>query len=161
MPALFRTFFLVVLASCFFQSNAYAGPAPAFSLKGDNGSVSLKKYRGKVVYLDFWASWCVPCRKSFPWMNEMQKKYHAKGFEVIGINLDESQGDAKNFLKQIPAHFTVAYDPNGVTPGKYHVEVMPTSFLIDRKGNLVKTHRGFKKSKADDVEAEIQGLIGK
>ena len=154
LPALFSVFLI-------YSGHVKAEKAPGFTLAGDNGKISLQKYRGKVVYLDFWASWCVPCRKSFPWMNEMQAKYKSKGLVVLGINLDESKSDAKNFLKQIPGNFTMAYDPNGVTPGKYKVEVMPTSYLIDRRGNLVHTHRGFKKSKADKMEAEIQALLNK
>lgn len=154
VTALFSVFLI-------YSGHANAAKAPVFSLKGDRGQISLQKYRGKVVYLDFWASWCVPCRKSFPWMNKMQEKYKSKGLVVIGINLDESKADAKNFLKQVPGNFTMAYDPDGVTPGKYKVEVMPTSYLIDRRGNLVYTHRGFKKSKADKMEAEIQALLNK
>ena len=79
MPSSIKSVFLVILSSLFFYfGTANAQEAPSFSLKGDNGVVNLKDYRGKVVYLDFWASWCVPCRKSFPWMNEMQKKYQEK-----------------------------------------------------------------------------------
>jgi len=154
VPVLFSVFLI-------FSGHAQAAKAPGFSLAGDKAQISLKKYRGKVVYLDFWASWCIPCRKSFPWMNKMQEKYKSKGLVVIGINLDESKADAKNFLKQVPGNFTMAYDPDGVTPGKYKVEVMPTSYLIDRRGNLVHIHRGFKKSKADKMEAEIQSLLNK
>lgn len=162
MRSLTKSFFLVIFSvASFYSAVASAEKAPSFSLNGDNGTVSLKQLRGKVVYLDFWASWCVPCRKSFPWMNEIQQKYKSKGLVVVGINLDESKADAKNFLKQIPGNFTMAYDPDGKTPGKYNVEVMPTSYLIDRGGNLVHTHRGFKKSKADKVEAEIQALLSK
>ncbi|MCK4710852.1 MAG: TlpA family protein disulfide reductase [Gammaproteobacteria bacterium] len=158
LKPLFLTLFII---SFFFSTASYAAKAPTFILKGDNGTISLKKLRGKVVYVDFWASWCIPCRKSFPWMNEMQKKYKSKGLVVIGINLDEDKSAAQNFLKQVPANFTIAYDPDGVTPGKYKVEVMPTSYLIDRSGNLVYTHRGFKKSYSEKMENKITALLGK
>lgn len=150
-------FFLFFL----YSSNSFAAIAPAFTLNGDKGTISLSKLRGKVVYVDFWASWCVPCRKSFPWMNKMQAKYKSQGLVVLGINLDEDKSAAKAFLKQVPAKFTIAYDPEGQTPGKYHVEVMPTSYLVDRSGNIVYSHRGFKKSQSDEMESKISALLGK
>ena len=156
-----RSRLILLSLSFLFLHSGYvlAEKAPSFSLKSDNGIISLKQFRGKVVYLDFWASWCVPCKKSFPWMNEMQQKYKSKGLVVLAINLDEDKSAAKVFLQQVPAKFTVAYDPDGVTPGKYQVEVMPTSYLIDRSGNLVGSHRGFKKSKKDKMENKISALL--
>ena len=94
-------------------------------------------------------------------MNEMQAKYKSKGLVVIGINLDDNKKAADKFLEQVPANFTVAYDPEGVTPGMYNVEVMPTSYLIDRSGNLVESHKGFKKSKAGKMESKISALLRK
>jgi len=158
-PFVLSAFFISL--TFLFSSTSQAAQAPLFSLKGDHGQLSLKQYRGKVVYLDFWASWCVPCRKSFPWMNEMQEKYKSKGLVVIGVNLDDNKQAADDFLRQVPAKFTIAYDPNGVTPGKYQVEVMPTSYLIDRSGKLVDKHRGFKKSQRADMESKISTLLGK
>lgn len=136
-------------------------PAPNFVLDGSGGKVDLKKYRGQVVYLDFWASWCVPCRKSFPWMNDMNKKYQSKGLNIIAVNLDSARADADAFLKQTPADFTIAYDPNGETPGVYQVSVMPTSYLIDRNGNIVYSHQGFKKSQQEHMEEKISALLAK
>lgn len=144
-----------------YSGNSFAAKAPAFTLNADKGTISLSKLRGKVVYVDFWASWCVPCRKSFPWMNKMQAKYKSQGLVVLGINLDADKSAAKAFLKQVPAKFTVAYDPEGQTPGKYHVEVMPTSYLVDRSGNIVYSHRGFKKSQSDEMESKISALLRK
>ena len=162
VSVLYKSFFLVVLSLSFlYAAPSSAQQAPSFSLQGDKGQISLKKYRGKVVYVDFWASWCVPCRKSFPWMNEMHKKYQSDGLVVLGINLDDTRKAAKSFLKQVPADFVVAYDPEGVTPGKYQVEVMPTSYLVDRTGKLVFSHKGFKKSQAHKVEDKIKALLGK
>lgn len=154
--------FSLLLSIFLVPATAYAQKAPDFSLKGDKGkTISLKNYRGKVVYVDFWASWCVPCRKSFPWMNEMQATYQNKGFEVIGVNLDSSHKEASRFLKQIPANFTIAYDPDGETPGKYQVSVMPTSFLVDKKGEIIYVHKGFKKSQSEDMEARIKEALAK
>lgn len=137
----------------------YAETAPDFSLQGRDGQVNLKDFRGQVVYLDFWASWCVPCRKSFPWMNEVHDNYKGKGLKVIAINLDSSRKAADKFLKQIPAKFIIAFDPDGKTPGQYGLEVMPTSYLIDRNGQVVDIHRGFKKSHTTKMEDKIKQLL--
>lgn len=144
-----------------FSSQAMAEKAPEFSLKGDNGKITLSDYRGKVVYVDFWASWCKPCRKSFPFMNEMEKKYANRGLKIIAINLDSDISAAKTFLKKNKADFTVAYDPDGVTPGKYQVRVMPTSYLIDKNGNIQNIHKGFKEDQRKELEAQITKQLNK
>ena len=139
---------------------AYAQKAPDFTLPGDNNrTISLKKLKGKVVYLDFWASWCAPCRKSFPWMNEMSNRYDRKDFIIVAVNLDSSQKDASSFLKKIPADFTIAYDPDGKVAEKYHVSAMPSSYLIDKKGNLVFAHKGYREGEAAEIEEKIRKLI--
>jgi thiol-disulfide isomerase/thioredoxin len=131
------------------------GPAPAFVLSGTDGAVNLAQYRGKLVYLDFWASWCGPCKQSFPWMNEMQAKYGKQGLQVIGINLDMKSEDGRRFLSTTPAQFIVAFDPNGDTPRKYQVKGMPTSVLIGRDGKIISEHMGFNNKDRDDLERTI------
>ena len=138
---------------------AMATKASSFRLQGLQDTVNLSNYRGRVVYLDFWASWCVPCRKSFPWMNAMQKQYGKYGFDVVAVNLDEDRELAEQFLSQIPAAFTVAFDPTGKTAESYSVQVMPSSFLIDRNGELVAEHRGFRKVDSASLEKEIRQLL--
>lgn len=156
LPAIL-TVLLVVTAI----NPALAQKAPAFSLKGDKGNVTLSTYKNKVVYVDFWASWCKPCRKSFPFMNEMQARYAKQGLQIIGINLDNDKQAARDFLKKNPAEFTIAYDPDGKTPGLYNLKVMPTSYLIDRKGNLVHVHKGFKENQKQKMEALILKTLKK
>ena len=90
-----------------------ADSAPDFKLPSAKGMVELSKMKGKVVYVDFWASWCTPCRKSFPWMNDLHKKYKDQGLEVVAVNLDKSRAPIDEFLKKTPADFTIAYDPSG------------------------------------------------
>ncbi len=138
-----------------------AQKAPNFSLKGNTGQISLSSYKNKVVYVDFWASWCKPCRKSFPFMNEMQQRYASKGLQIIGINLDTDQSAAAAFLKKNPAKFTIAYDPEGKTPGMYKLKVMPTSYLIDRRGNLINVHRGFKEDQKHELEMLLKKALDK
>ena len=131
-------------------------PAPDFErVDSKDQSVKLSNYLGKVVYLDFWASWCVPCRETFPWMNQLQEKYGKDGFEVVAVNIDTKKGDADRFLAQFPAHFTVLFDPKRGVAKTYALKGMPTAFLIDRAGNVVSTHLGFQKDRAGELEAHI------
>jgi len=131
-------------------------PAPAFQLAGRTGSVALDSLRGRVVYLDFWASWCEPCRRSFPWMETMHQRYAARGLTVVAIDLDKDRDAADEFLARYPASFPVAFDPAGKTAEAYGVSAMPTSYLIGRDGAILSTHAGFVPGKADGLEALIQ-----
>jgi thiol-disulfide isomerase/thioredoxin len=118
-------------------------PAPAFSLPTSRGTASLDSLRGRVVWVDFWASWCEPCRRSFPWMKTMAERYGPQGFSVVAINLDKTQDQADAFLADFPAPFIVAYDPSGTTAEAYKVKAMPSSYLIDRTGKIIHSHAGF------------------
>jgi cytochrome c biogenesis protein CcmG/thiol:disulfide interchange protein DsbE len=128
---------------------AWADPAPKFVL------------RGRVVYLDFWASWCAPCRKSFPWMDELQKKYGDLGLTVIGVNLDRERDKAYTFLSKLKPGFKIAFNPDGSVAEKYQVKGMPSSYLIDRQGNIVYTHLGFEEKEAKVIEDQIKELLSK
>jgi cytochrome c biogenesis protein CcmG/thiol:disulfide interchange protein DsbE len=134
--------------------------APMFTLPTATGeSVALDKLRGKVVYVDFWASWCGPCRRSFPWMNEMQQKFGSRGFVVVGVNVDKRRGDAQRFLAQIPAAFAVVYDESGATPSAYGVKGMPSSYLIDAQGKVAYVERGFLDDHKADLEQRVVALL--
>jgi peroxiredoxin len=146
--------------TCFAASNLEGRDAPGFSLPTREGKpVELKEFRGKVVYLDFWASWCGPCRKSFGWMNEVQAKYAAQGLQIIGVNLDEKTEDAARFLKETPAKFTLLFDQGGKLPTAYGVKGMPTSYLIGRDGKVIAEHVGFKDADRADLEKRIQAAL--
>jgi thiol-disulfide isomerase/thioredoxin len=118
--------------------------------------LNLDQYRGQVVYVDFWASWCLPCKKSFPWMNEMHQKYKDQGLKIIAINVDEESADADKFLADTPAEFTILRDPEGKLAKQYKLVGMPTSLLFDTQGKLVSRHVGFKKSKIQSYEVEFK-----
>lgn len=113
----------------------------------------------RLVYVDFWASWCGPCRESFPWMNAMQTKYGPQGLRVVGINVDQKPEDMKAFLKEFPATFEVVADPKGEQPKAWGVKGMPTAYLVDAQGVVRKVHMGFKRAQADDMEASIRELL--
>jgi thiol-disulfide isomerase/thioredoxin len=161
MKIKFTRFLLAALIPWSFiaPTTANAEQAPAFELRAESKDVKLSDYRGKVVYLDFWASWCDPCRRSFPWMNELQSRYGQDGFAVIAINLDESTEDAKKFLQQIPASFDIAYDPSGKTAEAYGLRAMPSSYLIDRNGQLIHSSLGYRAAEKRIVEDKIRKLV--
>ncbi len=141
------------------SGNAFAVQAPDFKLDGQQKQVKLSDYRGQIVYVDFWASWCQPCRKSFTWMNKMQSLYGKDGFKVIAINLDESRQKADKFLQKIPANFDVAFDPRGNTAEAYKVKAMPSSYLINKHGKVVHANLGFRGNDEDELEKKIRDLI--
>jgi thiol-disulfide isomerase/thioredoxin len=150
---------VLTLYGCFGSGNAFSAAAPDFKLEGPHKQVKLSDYRGQIVYLDFWASWCQPCRKSFTWMNKMQSLYGKEGFRVIAVNLDESRQKADKFLQQIPANFDIAYDPRGNTAETYNVKAMPSSYLIDKNGNVIHANLGFRGNDEESLEARIRDLI--
>ena len=134
--------------------------APAFNLAGKGGKVALEAYRGKFVYVDFWASWCAPCKRSFPWMGEMQRRYADKGLVVVAINVDANRPDAERFLASTPAPFTVAFDPSGDTPREYAIKGMPSSVLVDPAGRIVFKHAGFTGDTPRELDAKISQALG-
>ena len=138
-------------------------PAPQFTLPSlqQDQPVSLQKFSGKVVYLDFWASWCAPCRTSFPLLNKLHQKLKGQGFEVVAINLDEDKAKAEAFLKEIPVEFTILRDAKGEWSDKYVVESMPTSFIIDKQGVIQNIHKGFTSDDINELEHKITELLAK
>ena len=148
-----------LLLACWLGSSAQALEvgqlAPDFDLAGRTAAVKLSDYKGKTVYLDFWASWCGPCKQSFPWMNDMQSRYSAKGLRIVAVDVDQNSDEAKAFLKDNPARFDVAFDPSGKTPRAYAVKGMPTSVLIGPDGKVLMVHNGFRPEERQALEAQI------
>ncbi len=155
--------FIAIFLIAFSLSVFSADKAPDFTVGVGKGGkkINLSSYRGRVVYLDFWASWCIPCKDSFPWMNEMQEKYKKNGLVIIAVNLDDDRQLAKRFLKKNPGKFTISYNQDGSVASKYGVEVMPSSYLIDKSGNLIYKKLGFKHKDKDKMEAAIKNALAK
>lgn len=141
--------------------NCLADSAPNFKLPTSSGELSLDQFKGKVVYLDFWASWCSPCRKSFPWMNELQKRYGDQGFSVIAVNLDKKRELAAQFLAEHSVIFPVAYDAKGDSADQYKVQAMPSSYLIGRDLTIQSKHLGFRDQDKAKLENAIEQLLAK
>lgn len=123
-----------------------------------HGNFDLANYEGKVVYLDFWASWCGPCRASFPFMNRLVSEY-GDDLAVVTINLDEDADSARAFIEEFQPAFPVFYDPDGILATQYKVAGMPNSFLFDRHGQLLLKHIGFTKRTPDELDSQIKNAI--
>jgi thiol-disulfide isomerase/thioredoxin len=119
----------------------------------------LRDLRGQVVLLDFWASWCAPCRASFPWMNELQRQHGKDGLVVIGVNVDKEPELAKAFLRATPAQFRIADDSSGDLATRFDLQAMPTSFLIDRHGQVRHRHNGFRNEQRTAREQQVLALL--
>ena len=146
-----RTRLLLSIALACFALTAVAADS------GD--ALDLARFRGKVVLVDFWASWCEPCRHSFPWLNAMQAKYGQRGLVIIGVNVDRERADAERFLRDVPAQFPIVYDPAGELASRYDVPGMPASYVIGPNGDIVGQHIGFRNAARAEREAELQKLL--
>ncbi len=164
MTARIRTFAAAAALSAVLAVSATAleqgDKVPDFSAPGvAGGTVSLNAHRGKVVYLDFWASWCGPCAQALPALDELRQEFAAKDFQVIAVNVDREPKLAKAFLAKRPIGYPSAQDPAGALPLRFGVESMPTSFLIDRAGVVHHVQRGFRHSDVDALRKMIQQLV--
>jgi thiol-disulfide isomerase/thioredoxin len=122
-----------------------AVPAPQFSLASRaGGQVSLADLKGQVVMINFWASWCGPCRQEFPALDQIYAKYKPMGFTLVAINVESEKADAEKFLSATPASFPILFDPDNTVSGKYGVSAMPTTVLVDRQGRVRWQHRAYK-----------------
>lgn len=153
-----RWFFLSLTVLLFSSISFADGTAPE---RVSRDQFKLADYQGQWVYLDFWASWCTPCKASFPWMNEMQQRYADHGLRVIAVNVDTERRNAEKFLRKSPAEFDVVFDPKGSLATEYKLLGMPSSFLINPAGEVVFQHQGFRQRDKALLEAEIkQRLVG-
>ena len=121
--------------------------------------IDLKALHGKIVYVDFWASWCEPCRYSFPLLNLLRKEFSENDLVMIGISVDENKSDALDFLKKTPAVFQVALDTAGICPTEFNVEGMPSSFILGRNSELLYSHKGFRKADENIIRQKIAQAI--
>jgi peroxiredoxin len=135
--------------------------APEFTAPALDGakSLSLTAYRGKVVYLDFWASWCPPCLTSLPLLEALRKEFPHDQFQVLAVNVDSDPAKARAFLQRVRVGYPSASDPKGRIPSSFGLETMPTSYLIDRSGVVRYVHRGFRKGDVAELREKIAKLV--
>jgi len=138
-------------------------PAPDFEfapfMDQDGQVVKLSSYRGNVVYLDFWASWCIPCKESMPLFNELREHLKDSGFEVIAVNLDEVPEKGREFLKEYPVNYPVVTAVNDNISDLYQLYGLPTSYVIDRDGILKYAHQGFRDGDMKKIKEQIWKIL--
>jgi peroxiredoxin len=137
-----------------------SGPAPDFTLESRSGeNIKLSELRGDVVMINFWASWCGPCRKEMPLLDDLQVQYKDYGFTLLGVNVDEDRDAALKLLEHVPVDFTILFDPESRISELYNVDAMPSTFLVDRDGKLRYLHRGYKPGYEDAYEKQVKELV--
>jgi len=136
-------------------------PRIAAARLGDSSQrLELAKLRGEVVYVDFWASWCVPCRQSMPALDRLFRQYQQRGFRVVGVNKDVATGDALRFLQRVNVSFPLVADRDDAVAKAFDVQAMPSGYLVDRNGIVRYVHRGFTADTAMELRTEIESLLG-
>ena len=165
MPVRAALFAAILAAAAPAAASLEAGErAPAFeapALEPGAPPVTLAALRGRVVYVDFWASWCVPCRQSMPVLDALARRHGPRGFSVVGVNKDASATDAQRFLRRVPVGFALASDADDAVAKAFGVKAMPSGYLVDREGVVRRVHRGFDAATAATLEREIEELLGR
>ena len=134
-------------------------PAPDFTLTDANGQpVTLSDLRGQVIMINFWASWCGPCRQEMPLLEQIHQRYEPLGFTLLAVNVEENSADGQAFLQERPVSFPVLYDPQNGISKLYDVVAMPSTVLIDRQGNIRYLHHGYKPGYENDYQDQIRAL---
>ena len=148
-----------------FAATAWSGsplnaPAPAFELQTRaGGSIGLDELRGQVVMINFWASWCGPCRQEFPILDQMYRRYKPMGFTLLAVNVESDRADAERFLAGTPVSFPVAWDVDNRVSGAYGVSAMPTTLIVDRKGRVRWVHLAYKPGDEDEYLNQVRAML--
>lgn len=141
-------------------AGATAAIAPDFVLKNGTGqNIRLRELRGQVVMINFWATWCGPCREEMPQLEKLYRQYQKTGFSVIGVNVDDNKDNAIGLSKKLGTSFPILFDQDKQVSKLYKVDAMPSSVLIDRDGKLRYLHRGYKPGYENDYQSEVRALL--
>ena len=150
----------LLLATTNATAAAPQGPAPDFALKTLSGeNTRLSEHRGEVVMINFWASWCAPCRQEMPLLDELYKQYQPLGFTILGVNVEQDNHKALAMLDDIPVSFPVLFDTQSTVSKLYNVVAMPTSIIIDRDGNMRYLHHGYKPGYEEKYQQQVRELL--
>ena len=160
---MFRRSILVAASILLVQSAAadeLSGVAPDFDLAAmDGGRVALSDLKGKVVMVNFWATWCGPCREEMPHLEALYQRYSSLGFDLLGVNVEEDSSGADEFLAETPVSFPILFDPESEVSSLYDVVAMPSTVMIDREGNMRYIHHGYKPGYENDYQSQIRALL--
>jgi peroxiredoxin len=161
MMSLFRSVLAIFAMAVMLPMASQAStPAPDFTLKSRSGeNVRLEDLRGQVVMLNFWASWCGPCRQEMPLMDDLYEQYKDLGFTILAVNVDENREEALRFLDKVPVSYPILYDPESRVSELYEVQAMPTTVMIDRNGDARYLHHGYQSGYEDEYERQIRELV--
>ncbi|MEJ2362515.1 MAG: TlpA disulfide reductase family protein [Gammaproteobacteria bacterium] len=141
-------------------ATSISGKAPDFTLHSRSGhNLRLSDYRGQVVLLNFWASWCGPCRQEMPLLNVLYKRYNKLGFTILGVNVDTDSTKANHYLRDIKVSFPILYDTRNSVVKTYNVNAMPTTVIIDKNGNMRFMHQGYKPGYENEYRKEVVQLL--
>lgn len=163
MPSRPNLLIIMIITLSFLAAGSVVGgdhsPAPDFTLTDANGkAVTLSDLRGQVVMINFWASWCGPCRQEMPLLEQIHQRYERLGFTLLGVNVEENSADGQAFLKERPVSFPVLYDPENGISELYEVVAMPSTVLIDRQGNIRYLHHGYKPGLENEYQDQVRAL---
>lgn len=137
-----------------------SGPAPDFTLKSLKGpNLKLSEYRGDVVMINFWASWCAPCRQEMPILNDLYRRYRDAGFTLLGVNVEEDSAQAATMARELKVVFPILFDTSNKVSKLYSVQAMPSTILVDRDGNMRFLHRGYKPGYEDEYQKQVRELM--
>jgi peroxiredoxin len=166
MPNLLARGIRAVVSACLLLSTAghadivSQGAAPDFTLKSHSGeNLRLSELRGDVVMINFWASWCGPCRQEMPLLEQLYAEYHPLGFTILGVNVEEDSSKAKAMLDEMPVSFPVLFDTRSQVSKLYDVVAMPSTVLVDRDGNVRYLHHGYKPGYEQSYQEQVRALI--
>jgi peroxiredoxin len=156
----FSVFALSALVASLAWAAAVSGPAPGFSLQSrDGGQVSLASQKGNVVMVNFWATWCVPCRQEMPHLQALYERYQSLGFELLAVNVEDNPEGARKWLEETPVTFPVLFDPKNEVSKLYKVVAMPSTVLIGRDGTMRFIHHGYKPGYENEYQTQVRALL--
>ena len=152
---------MTMLVASLAYAATVSGPAPNFTLQSNaGGQVSLASLKGKVVMVNFWATWCVPCRQEMPHLEALYEKYNSLGFELLAVNVEKNNAEgARKWLQETPVTFPVLFDPENQVTKLYKVQTMPSTVIIGRDGTMRFMHNGYKPGYENDYQTQVRGLL--
>jgi peroxiredoxin len=149
-----------LVASFAWSAQTLSGPAPGFTLQSRDGAqISLASQKGNVVMVNFWASWCVPCRQEMPHLQALYERYNSLGFELLAVNVESDLDDARKWLEETPVTFPVLFDPKNEVSKQYKVVAMPSTVLIGRDGTMRFIHHGYKSGYENEYQTQVRALL--